>query len=210
MAQNAQLKALYSNRDNNAPIGGMQPPPTSVAMARDGTGPTALPPDVEPTDILDMVTKAERHLHQLGLRKVGIPETTLKRIRALQGLASSSGHFIAQSLEVTSRSYYVQILELMELAKALHKRLMAKPGEPEYIQDDEARAMFNKNYVEMVKEAGRAFELMLTAATAMVKMIADTNGTELPGGKKKKQGWAIVNVTKTPKPEKPSLPPMPD
>ncbi len=152
-------------------------------------------------DVLEMVTDAERRLHEMGLRNMGIPEKTLYHIKALRGLASSSGHFIAQSLEITARSYYVQILDLMALAKRTHIQLMLEPGSPGCISDDEARAAFNKNYLEMVKEGGRAFELMLQGATVMVKMITDARGDSEPGGgKKRKPAWAIKAAEKTKEP----------
>jgi hypothetical protein len=199
---NNQLNAIYNSLITDAK--GMQPPTQGDVMTRNAEG---LPPEVLKIDVLDMVTDAERMMHMMGLKKAGIPEDTLKQLKALKGLASTTGHFIAQSLEMTSRSYYLQVLKMMGAADALHARLMAKDTEPGYVANDESRAMFNKNYIEFVKEAGRAFELMLTAATSMVKMMADANDIEMPGGKKKKPGWAIVSAPKAP--PKPRLEPMP-
>lgn len=164
--------------------------------------------DPESVELAQMVEQCDRELQETGLRELGVSEGLLKRLKGLEKLARSSGHFIAISLETTHRSYYLQVLELMELANELRRRLMAKAGETGYIADDETRAFFNKNYIEMVKEAGRAYELMLTGAQAMVKMIVDTKGLEMPNGRKKKHGWEIVDAPKLA--PKPPLPPPPD
>lgn len=204
IADHPQLRALWSQAGAND-AGGIPAPRKGEVLNRSPLSlPDAAPKDIE---LLEMVTHAERELHQLGLKNLGVSEKVLTRLKGLEGLASSTGHFIAQSLEVTCRSYYVQILEMMEMAHDLRSKLMAQPGETGYIASDESRAFFNKNYIEMVKEAGRAFELMLTAAQAMVEMMAKAKGLELPGGKKKKHGWEIVDAPKT---QKPPMPPTPD
>lgn len=141
-----------------------------------------------------MVSEADKAFHEAGLKTLGASDNLLKRIRDLDGLAKTSGGFIAISLEKTARSYYVQVMELMETAHQLRQRLMAKKGEEGYVADDEARAFFNKNYLEMVKEAGRAYQLMLMGAEAMVKMLILTKGDDPSGGTKKKPGWRKVTA----------------
>lgn len=154
-------------------------------------------PDTPPgaVELAEMVSDADKTFHEAGLKKLGVSDKLIERIRNLDSLAPSSGSFIALSLEKTHRSYYLQLMELMEMAQDLRARLMAKAGEPGYIGDDKARAFFNKNYIEMVKEAGRGFELMLGGAQAFVKMLMDTNGENAGGNggaTKKKPGWRKV------------------
>lgn len=72
-------------------------------------------------------------------------------------------------MEISWRTYYVQIVQLVDLATALQKRLSAKSGKPGYIRNAEARAMLERNYIEIVKEVGRAFELMVDASYAMIR-----------------------------------------
>jgi hypothetical protein len=200
----AQLRALWSKAGADNADG--PPPPRQGEVFN--RAPLDLPKDEPMTiELAQMVEQADRDMHEKGLKALGVSENMLTRLKGLEGLARSSGHFIAISLETTHRSYYLQVLELMEVAKGIRDRLMAPPGDTNYIADDEARAFLGKNYVEMVKEAGRAYELMLTGAQAMVKMIVDTKGLELPNGKKKKHGWAIVEA---PKAAKAPMPPPPD
>lgn len=155
--------------------------------------PVALP-ETAPSavELAEMVSAADKAFHELGLKKLGASDKLIERIRNLDGLAKTTGGFIAISLEKTSRSYYLQVMELMETAQNLRARLHAKAGEEGYIENDEARAFFNKNYIEMVKEAGRAYELMLSGAEAMVRMMkAATSDDDAPGATKKPR-WGRV------------------
>lgn len=141
-------------------------------------------------ELANMVGEAEKLMHEKALKRLGVSDTLIQRIRDLDGLASTSGHFIALSLEKTHRSYYLQSMQLMELAHSLHKRLMSDSKDPDGIADDEIRACFNRNYTDMVREAGRTYELMLTGAQAMVEMMLkmrdSDSGRRRPTGK---PGW---------------------
>lgn len=199
IADNSQLRALYQSTQS---VKGIEAPTQGQVLNRK---PDDLPQDPTEIELVQLVSETENELHQLGLKKLGLSDKLLKRLKRLDGLASSSGAFIAISLEKTHRSYYVQLLELMEMAEELRVKLMIPRDQPGAVVDDEARAFFNKNYIEMVREAGRGYEMMLTGATAMVKMIGDAKGLDIPGGKKKKAGWGIVDAPK----RKGPLEPMP-
>lgn len=191
--------------------GGPPPPREAEVMNRSPLELPHTPPNG--VELAEMVSAADKAFHELGLKKLGMSDKLITRIRDLDSLAATSGGFIAISLEKLSRSYYAQVLELMELAKELRDRLMAKAGENGYVADDEARAFFNKNYIEMVKEAGRAYELFLQGAQVMVEMMIKTKGLEMPGGRKKKHGWDIVQANPSAglsSGGKPPMPPPPD
>lgn len=191
---NQQLRALWGKVGADDAAGPPVPREGEV-LNRSPVGlPAAAPGDIE---LLEMVTQAERQLHHHGLKNLGVSEKVLKRLKGLEGLATSTGHFIAHSLEVTARSYYVQILEMMEMAHDLRAKLMIPAGQEGYISNDETRAFFNKNYIEFVKEAGRAFELMLQAAQAMVKMMLDSKALESPDGTgSRKPKWTQIQSDK--------------
>ncbi len=195
IADHPQLRALWSKAGADD-ANGAPPPRQGEVLNRK---PIDLP-DVAPSavELAEMVSEADKKFHDIGLKKLGASEKLLQRIRDLDGLATTTGGFIAISLEKTSRSYYLQVMELMETAQELRGKLMAKPGEPGHISDDEARAFFNKNYVDMVKEAGRAYELMLTGAEAMVRMMQATREDDAPGGALKKPKWGRVKKAEVP------------
>lgn len=171
-------------------IDGPETPTQGETLNRSPESLPPLPPQA--IELAEMVSKADKIQHDLGLEKLGFSPQALQRIRDLDELASSSGQFMAISLEKTQRSYYVQLMELMQLAHKLLKRLSIEPGQEGYILDDEARAAFNKNYIEMVKEGGRGFELMLTGTQAMVKMMMDSKGKDGAPGATKKPAWRKV------------------
>lgn len=84
------------------------------------------------------------------------------------------GGVLLRSMEMSYKSYFSQIVQLVDLGTALQKRLSAKTGKSGYIRNAEARAMLERNYIEIVKEIGRAFELMVDASYAMIRATRKT------------------------------------
>lgn len=136
-----------------------------------------------------------------GLRAIGLPEKDLKRIKDLSALAKSNGHFIASSLQTTHRSYFVQVMELTTVARNLKERYLDdveeedkdNPGSKKMIRNnrcsDEERAYFYKCYTEMVKEAGRAYEIMMNGAQAMIRMLQAAGGNDDDDQANAKPAW---------------------
>lgn len=151
-------------------------------------------------ELADVVSESDNVLLRKGLTKLGISQKTLDRLKTLDGLARSSGQFLSISLEKTHRMYFLQLVQLMEVSDQLRERLLAKVGEQGYINDPEARAFFNKNYIDMVKEAGSGYKLMMEGAAAMVRMLQAASG-EQGGGAKKKPGWGRTGRNGPPSPE---------
>lgn len=186
----AQLKALWGKKTANSPAGPEAPRAGEVL----NRGPLDLPKGTPAAiELAEMVSDQDNAMLREGLKKLGVRTETIERLRTLDGLARSSGHFLSISLEKTHRMYFLQLVHLMELSDDLRAKLMAKPGEDGYIVDDEARAAFNKNYAEMVKESGRGYALMMEGAAAMVKMMQAAKGDDdQPGGGMKKPKWGRV------------------
>jgi hypothetical protein len=182
-----QLKALWSKVDA---VDGHKAPTKGEVMNREMS---IVPPvDPEGVELAQMVSEADNEILRKGLKKLGVSEKMISRLKTLDGLAKSSGHFLSISLEKTHRLYFLQLLGLNEVADELRGRLLAKAGEPGYVNDDEARACFNRNYAEYVKEAGNGYKLMMEGASAMVRMLQAAKGDEdgpTGGGKPK---WSRV------------------
>lgn len=192
--KNHQLRALYGST-RSSPTGVVVPTIADAMKRSPNTSVGA--PAPETMDLVDMLTDAQRQLHYKGLEKAGLPPEQVKRLRNLEKLAGSTGEFIALALEKLSHNYYFQILKLMALADRTWDDLMLKPEDKGYIADAEARAFFNRNYTDMVKEAGRAYDLFLQGAQAMVEMMMKTQGIGGPkGGKKVKPGWVVHEAPK--------------
>lgn len=153
---------------------------------RDGD---AAPAQIAEISLVDIVSKADKLMLEGGLEKLGVAKEYIEKIRNLDGLAESNGKFLSASLETIHRMYFLQLVQLFGISEALQKRLAAKPGEDGYLADDEARAWFNKNYIEMVKESGNGYSLMMDGAQAMVRMMIAAGDAGGAPGKKRKPGF---------------------
>lgn len=143
------------------------------------------------------ISDADNRILREGLAAMGVGERTLKKLKGLEGLASSSGKFVAVALEKTHRMYFLQIIGNFELADDLRERFLTpKPDKDDAskfidpIASDEIRAMYYRNYTEMVKEGGRGYKLIMEGTEALVRMIMAAKGAGDPKAKgPKKAGW---------------------
>ena len=193
---NPQLRAIYGKSHENDPGG---PPVMNErdTMFRD---PLALPAGAaEPSklELIDLVQKADWDLHRAKLGKLGLPVEVLDRIKELEGLAQSTAHMLAISLELSHRDYHVTGLQLSALLDTMFRRLMAKKEELGFIESNEERAFLMKVYIEGVKERGNAFTRMLTGTQAMVQM-AEGSQDAITKGNRRKPGF--VNLVQPDKP----------
>jgi hypothetical protein len=178
-----RLRALYGDRTEHTTKAPVAPPTPLELMGRteDKT-----PPGIgkqSGINLTNIVDEEDAKMLLEGLRAIGLPEKDLKRIKDLSALAKSNGHFIASSLQTTHRSYFVQVMELTTVARNLKERYLDdveeddkdNPGTKKMVRNnkcsDEERAYFYKCYTEMVKEAGRAYEIMMNGAQAMIRML---------------------------------------
>lgn len=158
--------------------------------------PSDLPAAPRSVELAELVSETDNIILRDGLAKLGVSSKMIERIKNLDGLATSSGKFLSVSLEKTHRMYFLQLVSLMEMGDELRERLMIPAGQEGYIANDEARAFFNKNYIDMVKEAGNGYKQMLEGAQAMVRMMAAMQPTT-PEGRKRKPGFnKMLSVSK--------------
>jgi hypothetical protein len=195
-----RLRALYGDRTEHTTKAPLTPPTDVELMTRD---PSDAPPKIPPSGVqlAHVVADADAKMLIDGLQSMGIPEKTLIRLRKLDSLAQSNGHFISVSLQTTHRSYFVQVVELMEVANALKVRYLddvevdddKNPGQKKMISNnrcsDEERAYFYKCYTEMVKEGGRAYQTMMEGAQAMVRMLQAAGGNDDDQQANAKPAW---------------------
>jgi len=184
-----QLRAMYGDQTKGEPA--------TVTVAESMSRSPDDMPDVETSvDLAAIISEQDNLMLRQGLEKLGVSQKTLTRLKDLDGLAKSSGMFLSVSLEKTHRMYFLQLVHLMEMADELRERLMIKAGEVGYIADDEIRAAYNKNYIEMVKEIGGGYKLTIEGAQAMVRMITAAKGTDPTGSKKKPAFSKLVSPPK--------------
>lgn len=181
-----QLRALYGRRGNQAEV---TPAATQVEAMRRMPGDR--PPVVDDVELAELVTDHDNEILSKGLKRLGMSDELVKKIKDLDRLAESSGKLISVSLQKTHGMYLVQLFNLMEMADALRLRLNAKHGDDGFEpMSNMDRAFLLRNYTDMVKEAGNGYKMMLTGAQVMTEMLL---GSESQDGKapviRKKPGW---------------------
>ena len=189
----ALLTDLRSGGDGAAILSEME------SMRKDARDiPDGPPPAV---DIVDLIDDNEKKMLSDGLLKLGASAAIVNKLNLLDGLATSSGHFIAHALQKTHKLYFIQLVNLADEADHLKKLL-----DDDLAQTDPAkkmtnfdRAQYQRAYVDMVKEFGRGYSLNLQGAEAMVNMIFKGNPSpngvaKRPGGRR--AGWGSAKSVK--------------
>jgi hypothetical protein len=189
---------IYGTIDDQAVPPDPVAPTTGDAMHR-------LPKDLpqmpgmsqEDVELALAISDADNRILREGLAKMGINDRTIAKLKGLEGLASSSGKFVAVALEKTHRMYFLQIVGLFEMADEMKEQyLVPKPDKDDPtklippIFDDEIRAMYYRNYTEMVKQGGAGYKQIMEGTEALVRMImaAKGGGNGKPKGQRK-PGW---------------------
>ncbi len=197
-----QLRAAYGSTGSSKEGGPAQVPtaPTHAdVLERDDDD---IPPHAtgeKGVELLQLVSQAEREHHMKGLQLLGVNETTLTKLRNLDGLATSTGAFIATGLEKTHRLYYLAVIDLKTVADGIKERYLDldADGNPQVGQD--LLPYYYRNYIDAVKEFGRAYDSFLNGAAIILKIVGDNSGE--PGKKKAKLGYSgrsMKRVTNNP------------
>lgn len=176
------LYALHGERTSGEEI---TPPTPGTTLLR---SPDEIP--VAPSDpqLGTMVIQTEKLIRD-GLEKIGVPATTIARLKAFDGLAVGAGAFLAQSLQDTHQIYYVNLLKLDEMAADIKRRYL-DPGATEGLADLE-RMFWQRAYNEIVDQLGKGYDRMLSGTQAMVAMMKAQRDRQDGNGKmpKSKPGF---------------------
>lgn len=170
LKRNSKLYALYGARGTGQEF------PAIVEGATLLRTPADIPPAPSDPQLATMVIGTEKLIRD-GLEKIGVPKSTIERLKAFDGLAVGAGAFLAQSLQDTHQIYYVNLLKLDEMAEDIRKRYLdveatEKPGDME-------RMFWQRAYNEIVDQLGKGYDRMLSGTQAMVAMMKaqkDKNG----------------------------------
>lgn len=185
-----ELRAAYGTTGVNGERPAAQPrAPTQVEIIEreeDDLPTRAAPGEKTSVELFQLVDAAEKELHLKGLEAIGVNENTLKKLRRLDGLASSTAAFIATGLENTHRLYYLAVVDLKTVADQIKERYLDKPD----AVTDEERPYYYRNYIDAVKEFGRAYDLFLQGAAIILKIVGQTKDGDGPGKKKTKLGFS--------------------
>ena len=186
--RDSELRAAYGTTGVNGkmPAAAPRAPEQAEILDReeDDLPTRALPGEKTTVELFQLVDAAEKEMHMKGLQAIGVNEGTLKKLRRLDGLASSTAAFIATGLENTHRLYYLAVIDLKTVADGIKERYLdlGADGNPQVGPD--LLPYYYRNYIDAVKEFGRAYDLFLQGAAIILKIVGQNKDDE-PGGKKK-------------------------
>lgn len=195
-----ELRSVYGTTGKMMQARMPSAPAPDEVMERD---PDDIPPlvgsDKKATvEIVQMVNEAERELHFKALKALEVNDQTVKKLRDLQGLASSTGAFIAIGLETTHRLYYLSLIELKTVADQIKERYLDPGADGKPQVSAEFMPYYYRNYVDCVKEFGRGYDLFIQGASVILKMAMGEGGGEEKKKLKARLGFtgrSVRNVT---------------
>lgn len=179
-----------------------KPPTDREAALRNDSDIPVPPMSQKDVDLALAIDDADNAILHKGLAKMGMNGKTLDKLRALDGLATSSGKFVALALEKTHRMYFMQLVGLFEIADEVRERYLTQHKDEagklyDPVANDEVRAMYYRNYTEMVKEGGRGYKQVMDGTEALVRMIMSSKSTNGKPVKHAKPAWGSAPQGKT-------------
>lgn len=170
-----ELRAAYGTTGKLYPAAAPRAPLQTEIVDRE---PDDIPDSAQPgkggIELLELVSKAENDLHIKSLKALGVHEATIDKLRKLEDLGSSTGAFIATGLQKTHRLYYLAVVDLKTVADQIKERYL---DDAEAVSD-ELRPFYYRNYIDAVKEFGRAYDLFIQGAAVILKISAGGSGGE--------------------------------
>lgn len=139
----------------------------------------------------EVVAAQEADLIRDGLRKAGIKQATLDKLKTLSGLNVSGGRFLVASLDLAHRMTVYQAVALLEESEHIKTAYLHNE---ELTQEE--RYNWQRAYNEIAELLGKTFDRTLAGTQAMVAM---QRGTSSDPKKSTRLGPSPIN-------EKPDLP----
>lgn len=136
----------------------------------------------------DVIAAQEADLIRDGLKKAGIKDSTIEKLRTLSGLNVTGGRFLVASLDLAHRMTVYQSVALLEEAEHIKETYLHNE---ELTQEE--RYNWQRAYNEIAELIGKTFDRTLAGTQAMVAMMGGNKG-----GKKEKPGPRPL--TEAPKP----------
>ncbi len=185
-----ELSAAYGTTGKRRPAGVPVAPSQTEILDREEDD---MPADAKDAanggvEIIQMVDQAEKELHLKSLKALGVNEATLTKLRELDGMASSTASFIAIGLEKTHRLYYLAVVDLKTVADQIKERYLDPQGEKAIVGKD-LLPFYYRNYIDAVKEFGRAYDLFIQGAAVILKIVGGGNDEDAAKPKKAKLGF---------------------
>lgn len=182
-----ELFALYGNRSEDADV----PPPPTPGKTMTRT-PGEIPATVPAADLGQMVEVTEKLLSG-GLEKLGVPASTITKLRDLSQLRIDAGAMLAVSLQDTHQLYYLQLLSLAARADEIRVYYL-DPESEKYLKDLDpmARMFWQRAHTEIVDQLGKGYDRMMAGTQAWMAMLKGKHGKNQPKeAEKPDAGWEM-------------------
>lgn len=190
VAEDDQLRALFAIEGPGGTAVNIEAPDLNDSRTRT---PSDLPDGVtNDLDLADIVGKADKMLFRRDLKKMGVGEKMLEKIKSLEGMALSGGQFLAASFQMSHQLYFLQLLGLDEQLDYVRKILKedSDKSDPKEKMSHFDRVFYFKAYSAMVAESARGYRLMQAGTESLIRMLRA--GGNKPGDTKRaKPGWGV-------------------
>lgn len=170
IANDPRLKSLYASPKGLAEVqvGAVESMTRGRSDAPAAFAPTALEGDAV---LAEVVQIQDEELMIQGLKKVGISDAMLEKLRNISALGPTAGRFMASSLALTHKLMVVQTIELKEEADYIREH---------YLRDQslsaEERSYWQKCFNEIADLIGKGFDRTLAGTQALVAMQRGAKG----------------------------------
>ena len=174
ISHDPRLKALYA-------------PPKGLAEVQVGEveamtrGRSDAPPAFAPTRqegdsvLADVVQIQDEELIIQGLKKVGISDEMVEKLRNISALGPTAGRFMASSLALTHKLMVVQTIELKVEADYIREHYLRNEN-----LSAEERSYWQKSFNEIADLIGKGFDRTLAGTQALIAMQRGAAGKGRP------------------------------
>lgn len=164
ISHDPRLKAIYAAPKELADVqvGEVE----AMTRGRSDAPPAFAPSKQEGDAVLaEVVQIQDEELIIQGLKKVGISDEMLEKLRNISALGPTAGRFMASSLALTHKLMVVQTIELKQEADYIREH---------YLRDEnlsaEERSYWQKCYNEIADLIGKGFDRTLAGTQALIAM----------------------------------------
>ena len=184
ISHDLRLKSLYASPKGLAEV---QVGEVEAMTRGRSDAPPAFAPAKQDGDavLADVVQIQDEELIIQGLKKVGISDEMVEKLRNISALGPTAGRFMASSLALTHKLMVVQTIELKVEADYIREH---------YLRDEklsaEERSYWQKSFNEIADLIGKGFDRTLAGTQALIAMQRGAAGKGRPA----KQGPQPLNT----------------
>lgn len=174
IAHDLRLKSLYASPKGLAEV---QVGEVEAMTRGRSDAPPAFAPAKQDGDavLADVVQIQDEELIIQGLKKVGISDEMVEKLRNISALGPTAGRFMASSLALTHKLMVVQTIELKVEADYIREHYLRNEN-----LSAEERSYWQKSFNEIADLIGKGFDRTLAGTQALIAMQRGAAGKGRP------------------------------